>query len=125
MSGPTLPALLQERARQTPRQVALRAKELGIWRQTTWAAYLDQVRLFALGLRALGLERGDTVAIIGDNRPATVIAELAAQAVGAASVGLFQDAVPREIGYVVDNADARFAVVEDQEQVDKLFELRA
>jgi long-chain acyl-CoA synthetase len=125
MTGPTLPALLQERARHTPRQVALRAKELGIWRETTWAAYLDQVRWFALGLRALGLERGDKLAIIGDNRPATVIAELAAQAVGAASVGLFQDAVPREIGYVVDNADARFAVVEDQEQVDKLLELRA
>src|SRR5712691_219986 len=124
MSGPTLPALLQERARRTPGQVALRAKELGIWRETTWAAYLDQVKLCSLGLRSLGLERGDKLAIIGDNRPETFIAELAAQAAGAASVGLFQDAVPREIRYVVHDADARFAVVEDQEQVDKLLELR-
>jgi long-chain acyl-CoA synthetase len=125
MTGPTLPALLQERAGRTPRQVALRAKELGIWREITWAEVLDQVRLFSLGLRALGLERGDKLAIVGDNRPETVVAELAAQAAGAASVGLFQDAVPREIGFVVDDADARFAVVEDQEQVDKLLEMRA
>jgi len=125
MTGPTLPALLQERARRTPQQVALRAKELGIWRATTWAAYLDQVKLFSLGLRALGLEGGDHVAIIGDNRPETFIAELAAQAAGAVSLGLFQDAVPREIGYVLADADACFAVVDDQEQVDKLLELRA
>jgi long-chain acyl-CoA synthetase len=125
MSGPTLPALLLERARRTPHQVALRAKHLGIWHETTWATYLDQVKQFSLGLRALGLDLGDKLAIIGDNRPVTVIAELAAQAAGAASVGLFQDAVPREIGYVVHDADARFAVVEDQEQVDKLLELRA
>ena len=115
MTGPTLPALLQERARRTPHQVALRAKELGIWRETTWAAYAQQVKLFSLGLRSLGLERGDKLAIIGDNRPETFIAELAAQAAGAASVGLFQDAVPREVGYVVADADARFAIVEDQE----------
>jgi len=125
MTGPTLPALLQERARRTPQQVALRAKELGIWRATTWAAYLDQVKLFSLGLRALGLEGGDHVAIIGDNRPETFIAELAAQSAGAVSLGLFQDAVPREIGYVLADADACFAVVDDQEQVDKLLELRA
>jgi long-chain acyl-CoA synthetase len=124
MTGPTLPALLQERARRTPHQVALRAKELGIWRETSWAKYLEQVKLFSLGLRALGLERVDKVAIIGDNRPETFIAELAAQAAGAASVGLFQDAVPREIRYVVHDSDARFAVVEDQEQVDKLLEMR-
>src|SRR5712691_6671319 len=117
MTSPTLPALLRERARRTPNQVALRAKELGIWRETTWATYLEQVKLCSLGLRALGLARGDKLAIVGDNRPATFIAELAAQAAGAASVGLFQDAVPREIRYVVDDADARFAVVEDQEQV--------
>src|SRR5712692_3595266 len=108
MSGPTLPALLQERARRTPGQVALRGKELGIWRETTWAAYLDQVKLFSLGLRALGLARGDKLAIIGDNRPETFIAELAAQAAGAASVGLFQDAAPREIQFIVDHSDARF-----------------
>jgi long-chain acyl-CoA synthetase len=120
----TLPKLLVERARQTPTRVALREKERGIWRELTWAHYLEHVRLFSLGLRALGLRRGDKVAIIGDNRPRWFIAELAAQAAGAASVGLDQDATAREVRYVVDHCDARFVVVEDQEQVDKLLEVK-
>jgi len=124
MNGNTLPKLLLERASATPRQVALREKEFGIWQETTWAAYLERVKWFSLGLRSLGLEPGDKVAIIGDNRPEWFIAELATQAAGGASVGLFQDAVPREVRYIVDHSDARFAVVEDQEQVDKLLEVR-
>jgi long-chain acyl-CoA synthetase len=125
MTADTLPKRLLERARQTPDQVALREKDLGIWQEMTWRAYLDRVKLFSLGLRALGLERGDKVAIIGDNRPEWFIAELAVQAAGAASVGLFQDAVPRELAYIIDHSDARFVVVEDQEQVDKLLEVKA
>jgi long-chain acyl-CoA synthetase len=124
MTADTLPKLLLERARQTPDLVAVREKEFGIWHETSWAAYLERVKLFSLGLRSLGLERGDKLAIIGDNRPEWFIAELAAQAAGAASVGLFQDASPREIRYIADHSDARFAVVEDQEQVDKLLEVR-
>ena len=124
MTADTLPKLLIERARQTPDRVALREKDLGIWQEMTWSAYLERVKRFSLGLRALGLQRGDKVAIIGDNRPEWFIAELAAQAAGAASVGLFQDAVPRELAYIIDHADARFVVVEDQEQVDKLLEAK-
>jgi long-subunit acyl-CoA synthetase (AMP-forming) len=120
----TLPKLLLERARQTPDQVAVREKDFGIWQEMTWAEYLEQVKLFSLGLRTLGLQRGDKVAIIGDNRPEWFIAELAAQSAGAASVGLFQDAIPREVQYIVDHGDARFVVVEDQEQVDKLLEVK-
>ena len=103
MTPDTLPKLLVERAKTSPHAVALREKEFGIWREMTWAGYLEQVKLFSLGLRSLGLERGDKVAIIGDNRPEWFIAELAAQAAGAASVGLFQDAAPREIRYIVDH----------------------
>jgi long-chain acyl-CoA synthetase len=125
MHSDTLPRLLVERAVATAQQVAMREKDRGIWQEMTWAAYLDHVKQFSLGLRALGLERGDKVAIIGDNRPEWFIAELAAQAAGAASVGLFQDANAREIQHIVDHSDARFVVVEDQEQVDKLLEIKA
>lgn len=123
MSNPTLPWLLVDRARQTPNAVAIRDKDLGIWREWTWARYVDEVKWFSLGLRALGLNRNDKVAVIGDNHPEWYITEFAVQAAGAAAVGLFQDAVPREIQYIVDHSDARFAVVEDQEQVDKLLEV--
>jgi long-chain acyl-CoA synthetase len=123
VTGETLPKLLLERARQSPNAVAVREKDLGIWHEITWAEYLEQIKLFSLGLRALGLQRQDKVAIIGDNHPEWYIAELATQAAGAASVGLFQDAVPREVQYIVNHSDARFAVVEDQEQVDKLIEV--
>lgn len=123
MSDDTLPKLLIRQAERMGARVAMREKELGIWRPLTWSEYLEQVKTLSLGLRALGLERGDKVAIIGDNRPEWVVAEVATQAAGAASVGLFQDAVPREVEFIVDHSDARFVVVEDQEQVDKLLEI--
>ena len=123
MTADTLPKLLARNAAQMGALVAMREKEYGIWRELTWSDYLEHVRTFSLGLRALGLGRGDTIAIIGDNRPEWVFAEVAAQAAGAASVGLFQDAVAREVQYIVDHSDARFVVVEDQEQVDKLLEI--
>ena len=122
----TLPQLLLRNAeRWGDGRVALREKELGIWRETTWAAYLENVRRFALGLIQLGFERGDKLAIVGDNRPEWVVAELAAQALGGASVGLYQDAVASELAFVIDHSDARIVVVEDQEQVDKLLEAGA
>ena len=122
----TLPQLLQRNAaRWGDQRVALREKELGIWRETTWAGYEAHVRRFALGLRRLGFRRGDRIAVVGDNRPEWVYAELAAQALGGASVGLYQDAVASEVAFIVDHCDARFVVAEDQEQVDKLLETRA
>src|SRR5439155_26362851 len=93
-------------------------------RPASSAELVAHVRRLSLGLRALGLQPGDKVAIIGDNRPEWFYAELAAQAAGAASVGLFQDAVARELQFIVDHSDARFDVVEDQEQVDKLLEVK-
>ncbi|RMF26871.1 MAG: long-chain fatty acid--CoA ligase, partial [Chloroflexi bacterium] len=98
-------------------------KEFGIWQEVTWAEYLEHVRLFSLGLISLGLQPGDKIAIIGDNRPEWLYAELAAQAAGAISMGIYQDSIASEVQYLADFCDARFLVVEDQEQVDKVLEV--
>jgi len=120
----TLPKLLLFQARRFgASRAALREKEYGIWREISWGEYLQHVRDFCLGLIVLGLRRGDKVAVIGDNRPEWIYAEIAAQSAGAASVGLYQDAVARELHFIVDHSDARFVVVEDQEQVDKLLDV--
>ncbi len=122
--GETFPQLLLENAaRWGDRRVALREKEFGIWQSVTWAEYLRRVRHFCQGLARLGFRRGDTVAIIGDNRPEWVYAELAAHAAGGKSVGIYQDSVTREVAYILTHSDARFIVVEDQEQVDKILEI--
>jgi long-chain acyl-CoA synthetase len=116
----TFPKLLVRNARQHGDRTALREKEYGIWRKVTWSQYRDRVRDFALGLAELGLERGDKVAVVGDNRPEWVFSELAAQSMGAASVGVYQDSNLQEVAHVIDHCDARFVVAEDQEQVDKI-----
>jgi len=120
----TLPGLLARRARERPHEVALREKEFGIWQETTWAAYLERVRAFALGLMELGVEKGDRIAIVGDNRPEWVIAELAAQTLGALPLGLYQDSISTELARMLTTAEARVVVAEDQEQVDKILEVR-
>ena len=121
----TLPKLLVEQARRLGAgKVALREKEFGIWQSFTWADYLRRVREFSLGLVALGLKRGDKVAIVGDNRPEWVFAELAALCAGAVPLGIYQDSTATEVGYVIDHSDAVFVVAEDQEQVDKILELK-
>ncbi len=121
----TLPRLLQRNARRYGQgKVALREKEFGLWQSFTWAQYEEHVRDFALGLHALGVAPGDKVAIIGDNRPEWVFAELAAQSLGAVPLGIYQDSTPKEVGYVIDHSDAKVVVAEDQEQVDKLLEIR-
>jgi long-chain acyl-CoA synthetase len=116
----TFPKLLARNAERLGGGAALREKDLGIWRETSWRAYHQRVRDFSLGMMALGLERGGKVAIIGDNRPEWIIAELATQAAGGASVGIYQDSNLTEVGFVIDHSDARFVVAEDQEQVDKI-----
>ncbi|MDW8145125.1 MAG: AMP-binding protein [Roseiflexaceae bacterium] len=119
----TLPQLLMYNAHRFSDRVALREKEFGIWQTVTWRQFADHVRAFAMGLRALGVQRGDKVAIIGDNRPEWLYAELAAQAIGGASIGVYQDSVAEEVRYLVEAADARVIVAEDQEQVDKIIEI--
>src|SRR5881227_75615 len=116
----TFPKLLIKNAERMASRTALREKKLGIWHETSWTAYRDDVRDFALGLLGLGVGRGDKVAILGDNRPFWICAELAAQSAGAASVGIYQDSNLNEVAYVIDHCDAAFVVAEDQEQVDKI-----
>ena len=119
----TFPKLLLRNARGVPDEVALREKEFGIWQSFTWREYHDHVRDFALGLVALGLKPGENVAIIGDNRPEWVWSEIAAQAAGCASVGLYQDSNVAEVAFVIDHCDAAVVVAEDQEQVDKILDM--
>ncbi|MDH3475611.1 MAG: AMP-binding protein [Rhodospirillales bacterium] len=120
----TFPKLLIENAEHRGTKAATREKDFGIWQSWTWSEVLDEVRALACGLAAQGLERGDKVAIIGDNRPQLYWTMVATQAVGGVPVPVYQDSVADEMAFVMDHAEARFAVVEDQEQVDKLLEIK-
>ncbi|HUG37453.1 MAG TPA: AMP-binding protein, partial [Candidatus Limnocylindrales bacterium] len=124
MAETTVPQYLLRNAREFPARPALREKEKGIWQQWTWADYLDHVRAIALGLTSLGFARGDKLALLSDNRPELYAAMLAAQAVGGVPVPLYQDSIARELQYVIEHSDARFVYAEDQEQVDKVLELK-
>ena len=123
-AGPdTFPRLLLANAARLRGRPAMREKDLGIWQTWTWDEVASEVRTLACGLAALGFRRGDTLAIIGDNRPRLYWAMAAAQALGGVPVPLYQDAVANEMIYVFDDAATQFAIVEDQEQVDKLLEI--
>jgi long-chain acyl-CoA synthetase len=119
----TFPKLLVRNAARFGSRTALREKEFGIWQSFTWQEYLEAVRELSLGFAALGLAPGGKVAIIGDNRPEWVMSEIAAQAAGAVSVGLYQDSNLNEVAYVIDHCDASIVVAEDQEQVDKILDM--
>ena len=119
----TFPQLLRRLAAQHPHRHALREKRYGIWQPITWAQYEQRVRRFAEGLASMGFRRGETLAVLGDNRPEWVIAELAAQSLGGCSLGLYPDGVLDEVAHVLTHGRVRFVVAEDQEQVDKLVEL--
>ena len=125
-SGPTtFPRLLLDHAQARPGAPALREKVYGIWQTTTWADLALLVRSLACGLAQAGVQRGDHIVVVGENRPRLYAAMLAAQSLGAVPVPLYQDAAATEYSFPINNAEVRFAIVEDQEQVDKLLELRA
>jgi len=113
-----------DHAAKRPDAPALREKEYGIWQTTSWGQLAERVRSLACGLAAAGLTRGQHIVVIGDNRPRLTAAMLAAQALGAVPVPLYQDAAAAEFSFPINNAEVRFAIVEDQEQVDKLLEVR-
>ncbi|ANQ86607.1 AMP-dependent synthetase/ligase [Azoarcus olearius] len=119
----TFPRLLMHHARVRPARAAMREKEYGIWQTYTWAQVAENVRAIACGLAELGFKRGDRLAIIGDNRPRLYWSVAACQCLGGIPVMLYQDAVAQEMVYVLQDAEIRFAVVEDQEQVDKMLEI--
>jgi len=119
----TFPKLLLDHARNRPDRPAMREKDIGIWQSWTWAEQAREIREFACGLAALGMTRGDRIAIVGDNRPRLYWTMTAAQALGAIPVPVYQDSVADEMAFVLEHAEARFAIAEDQEQVDKLLEI--
>ncbi|HTB38349.1 MAG TPA: AMP-binding protein, partial [Reyranella sp.] len=120
----TFPKLLAERARTCPDRPAYREKEYGIWQTYDWRHVATQVRLLAAGLADLGFKRGDRLIVIGDNRPRLYWSMCAAQSLGGVPVPVYQDSVTDELAYVIEHAGARFALAENQEQVDKLLEIR-
>ena len=123
LAATTLPALLMENARLHPRQVAMREKDLGIWQEFTWASYARHVAEMAAGLAALGFREGEALLVMGDNRPRIYFGMLAAQLLRGIPCPVYPDAIPDEVAYVAQEVQARFALAEDQEQVDKFLGL--
>ncbi len=121
----TLPQQLRYWARTCPKQVALRQKDYGIWEEVSWSEYEQQARWFGLGLMALGLQQRAHCAIICDNRKEWVFAQLGCGLVGAVTVGIYSTSPAPEIEYLLATADASVVVCEDQEQLDKVLEVRA
>jgi long-chain acyl-CoA synthetase len=116
----TIPKLFLDRAKGYDRtRVAMREKEFGIWRPITWQQYLENVKYLALGLISLGLKDGDKVAMIGDNRPEGLWAEMGALCARGIGVWLFQDSLMEEVRYIIDHSDTKFLFGEGQEEVDK------
>lgn len=119
----TFPRLLAAHAAARPNEVALQEKRYGVWMPITWRQYADRVRDVAHGLAWLGVGRGDLVAVLGDNRPEWLIAELAAQSIGAAVVGIYPTSIGEELRHILSRGAVSVVVAEDQEQVDKLIRL--
>lgn len=120
----TFPRLLQKHASERPTAPAMREKEYGIWQALTWSELLTMVQQLAAGLHQAGLRRGDHMVVVGANRPRLYATMLAVQSLGGIPVPLYQDAAAAECVFPINNAEVRFAFAEDQEQVDKLMEVR-
>lgn len=125
IASTTLPGLLMKnREKFGGKKIALREKEFGIWQQYSWEEYYEHVKHFSSGLQCLGFRKGDKLAIIGDNRPEWVWAELAAQCAGGIPLGIYQDSILTEVAYVINQSEATMVVAEDQEQCDKILALK-
>jgi long-chain acyl-CoA synthetase len=121
----TLPKLLKKNAEKYGDQkIAMRVKDRGIWQRFTWKDYYENVKYFSLGLISLGMRRGDKVSILGENKPEIFWSELGVQAVGGTVVGIYTDCTPPEVKFFVMDSDSTFVVAHDQEQVDKLLQIK-
>ncbi|MFK7855155.1 MAG: long-chain fatty acid--CoA ligase [Granulosicoccus sp.] len=121
---PSLPHYLLRNAEQYANRIAMRHKDLGIWREWTWAGVCTEVQNYALGLVELGLKPGDKVALIGANRPKLYWSFSAIQSIGAIPVPMYSDSVAEEMVFVLEHAGVRFAVCQDQEQIDKVISVK-
>ena len=116
----TLPGALRGFANSRPSDVALRDKQFGIWREISWNDYWMEVAAVGHGLDRLGVEAGDHVAILADNRPEWLYVDLATQGLGGRSVGIYQTNTAEDVAYVINHSGARIVFAEDQEQADKI-----
>src|SRR4030042_2876213 len=122
--GDTWPKILRNNYETyADKGIAMRTKRHGIWQRRTWKDYYMETKYLAMGMLSMGFEPGDKVAIIGDNSFQWYCAELAAQANHGIAVGMYSYLSSEEIKYILANSQSRYAIVEDQEQVDKLFEV--
>jgi len=119
----TFPKLLLKNAKSLANRPAIREKEYGIWQSWTWAEVLEEVKCFANGLRKLGVSHGQKIAVVGDNRPRLYWSMVAIQSLGGIPVPVYQDSVVEEMSYVLDHAEVVGAIVQDQEQVDKILQI--
>ncbi len=120
----TLPKLLLEKARSYRDRVAMREKYKGIWQEISWAEYLKKTRLFCMGLLGLGMKPGDHASILGENCPQWIYADVAIQCLGGVSVGIYPTNSPEQVRYILDHSRSRIVVVKDQEQADKVLEVK-
>ncbi|MCB4205587.1 AMP-binding protein, partial [Deferribacterales bacterium Es71-Z0220] len=118
-----LPSYLLDNYVKNPTGVAFREKDYGIWNEYTWQDYLGLISKVAYYFQECGLKNGDTVAIVGDNKPEWVISEIASQLLRAYPVGIYQDSIVSEVEYILKKTNAKIVVAEDQEQVDKILEI--
>ncbi len=125
MEPDTIPKLFARNRKLYAERVALREKDLGIWQRITWNEYWDHVCHFALGLRQLGFRRGDKLSILGDNCREWLYADLATQCSSAVTVGIYPTDVASQVKYILENSESSFIVVKDQEQMDKVLDVRA
>jgi len=120
----TIPQIIGSNRARWPSRTAMSMKNFGIWQRYTWDNYYHRVKYFSLGLISLGFQRGDVACIIGDNEPPWFWGEFAAQAAGGIATGIYVDSIPSEVKYVAEHSDAKFAIVNDQEQTDKFLEIK-
>jgi long-chain acyl-CoA synthetase len=116
--------LFRARCQQWAPQAALRHKKKGIWASISWAQYFDQARAVGLALHSLGLQRGDAIAILSENRPEWLYADFGAQCMGILSTGIYPTSSPEQVQYVLQDAAVRVLFVENQEQYDKALSVR-
>ena len=120
----TIPQIIKSNRDKWGSQTAMSMKMFGIWHQYSWRDYYDNVKYFSLGMISLGLNRGDVACIIGDNEPQWFWSEFAVQAAGGIATGIYVDSIPSEVKYTAEHSDAKFAIVNDQEQTDKFLEIK-
>ena len=124
MNRDTLPKRFESQMKTLGDKIALREKSLGRWRPITWREYYNHVESFSLGLVALGLKPGERVAILGENCPEWLYADLAAQCARGVAVGVYPTNSAKQVKYILGNSDSRYVIVKDQEQLDKILEIK-